>query len=62
MNENQTFVNGAEFKDDLKRLNEYYSALSEEERKTGLINFAKYPPEDTSPLGFGINIFRAGET
>jgi hypothetical protein len=42
LNENQTFVNGIEFKDELKRLNEYYSALSEEERKTGLINFAKY--------------------
>ncbi len=50
LNENQTFVNGAEFKDELKRLNEYYSTLSEEERKTGLINFAKYPPEGTSFL------------
>jgi len=28
----------------------YYSALSENERKTGLINFAKYPPDDTSFL------------
>jgi hypothetical protein len=50
LNENQTFVNGTEFKDELKRLNEYYSALSEDELKTGLINFAKYPPEDTSFL------------
>jgi hypothetical protein len=50
LNENQTFVNGTEFKDELKRLNEYYSALSEQERKTGLINFAKYPPEDTTFL------------
>jgi hypothetical protein len=50
LNENQTFVNGREFKDDLKRLNEYYSALPEEELKTGLINFAKYPPDDTSFL------------
>jgi hypothetical protein len=50
LNENQTFVNGTEFKDDLKRLNEYYSGLSEEELKTGLINFAKYPPDDTSFL------------
>jgi hypothetical protein len=50
LNENQTFVNGTEFKDELKRLNEYYSALSEDERKAGLINFAKYPPEDTSFL------------
>ena len=50
LDENQTFVNGVEFKEDLKRLNEYYSTLSEEELKTGLINFATYPPEDTSFL------------
>lgn len=50
MNENQTFVNGTEFKSELRLLNEYYSALSEEELKTGLINFAKYPPDDTSFL------------
>lgn len=50
LKENQTFVNGTEFKDELKRLNEYYSALSREEQKTGLINFAKYPPDDTSFL------------
>jgi len=41
MNDNQTFVNGTEFKSELKRLNEYHSALSENERKTGSINFAK---------------------
>jgi len=50
LNENQTFVNGAEFKEELNRLNEYYSALPEEDQKTGLINFAKYPPDDTSFL------------
>ena len=50
LNEDQTFVNGAEFKEDLRRLNEYYSALSEENLKTGLINFAKHPPDDTSFL------------
>ena len=50
LNEKQTFVNGADFKDDLKRLNEYYSALPEEELKTGLITFAKDPPDDTSFL------------
>jgi len=38
LNENQTFVNGVEFKEELKRLNEYYSALPEEDKKTGLIN------------------------
>jgi len=42
----QTFVNGVEFKEDLKNLNGYYSALSEEVLKTGLISFAAFPPED----------------
>jgi hypothetical protein len=46
----QTFVNGTEFKEELKRLVEHYSALPEAERRTGLINFAKYPPDDQSFL------------
>jgi len=46
----QTFVNGAEFKDELKKLNEYYSALPEAVLKTGLINFAATPPDDTTFL------------
>jgi hypothetical protein len=46
----QTFVNGTEFKEELKRLVEHYSALPEEERKTGLINFARFPPDDQSFL------------
>ena len=50
LNDNQTFVNGIDLKDDLKRLNEHYSSFSEEELKTGLGNFAKYPPDDTSFL------------
>ena len=29
---------------------EYYSALSEEKLKTGLVNLAKHPPDDTSFL------------
>jgi hypothetical protein len=44
---NQTFVNGIDFKEDLKKLNAYYSALPEDALKTGLINFAAFPPEDT---------------
>lgn len=46
----QTFVNGAEFKEELKRLVDYYSALPEDVLRTGLINYAKYPPEDASFL------------
>jgi hypothetical protein len=43
----QDFVNGIDFKEDLKKLNARYSALPEEVLKTGLINFAAFPPEDT---------------
>ena len=43
----QDFVNGIDFKEDLKKLNALYSALPEEVLKTGLINFAAFPPEDT---------------
>jgi hypothetical protein len=47
---NQTFVHGLELKEDLQRLVEYYSALPEEVVNTGLINFAAYPPDDTTFL------------
>jgi len=46
----QTFVHGTDFKDELKKLNEYYSALPEAVLKTGLINFAATPPDDTTFL------------
>jgi hypothetical protein len=46
----QSFVNGIDLKEDLKRLNALYSALPEEVLKTGLSNFANVPPEDTSYL------------
>jgi hypothetical protein len=35
LNDNQTFVNGIEFNNEPKPLNEYYSALSENKRKLG---------------------------
>ena len=44
----QDFVNGIEFKEDLKKLNALCSALPDEVLRTGLINFAAFPPEDTS--------------
>ena len=47
LNPMQDFINGNDFKEDLKKLNALYSALSEEELNTGLINFAAYPPEST---------------
>jgi len=41
---NQTFVKGADFKDGLARLDQHYSALSEETKQRGAFSFAKYPP------------------
>jgi len=46
----QTFVNGRELKEDLKRLVAHYEALPEDVLKTGLIHFAAYPPDDTGFL------------
>jgi len=46
----QTFVNGAELKEDLKRLVAHYEALPEDVLKTGLIHFAAYPPDDAEFL------------
>ncbi len=42
----QTFVHGIEFKEDLTKLDTHYSALPDEVLKTGLINFARTPPDD----------------
>ena len=44
---NQTFVNGIELKEDLRKLDAHYSSLPTETLKTGLNHFANYPPEDT---------------
>jgi len=46
----QTFVNGSELKEDLKRLVAHYEALPEDVLKTGLIHFAAYPPDDAGLL------------
>jgi len=46
----QTFVNGTELKEDLKRLAAHYEGLPEDLLKTGLIHFAAYPPDDTGFL------------
>lgn len=44
----QTFVNGAELKEDLAKLVARYESLPEEVLKTGLIHFAAHPPEDAA--------------
>jgi hypothetical protein len=46
----QTFVNGIDLKDDLKRLNNHYTALPPEILKTGLSSFAHVPPGDVTYL------------
>jgi hypothetical protein len=50
LNPRQTFVNGADFKEDLKKLDAYYTAQPDEVLRTGLINFAATPPDDASFL------------
>jgi len=50
LNPRQTFVNGEEMKQDLARLVELYSSMPDEVLRTGLFNFARTPPEDTSYL------------
>lgn len=44
----QTFVHGDELKADLKNLNDLYSALPDEIRRSGLDGFARHPPQDTA--------------
>lgn len=46
----QTFVNGVDFKADLKKLDEHYSALPEETKNRGVVSFAFIPPADDSFL------------
>jgi len=46
----QTFVDAAELKADLQKLDAYYWALPEEVKKTGFHKFAKHPPLDDSFL------------
>jgi len=50
MRDDQTFVRGQDLKADLRKLDDYYSALSEEEKRTGFHKFADCPPEDTAFL------------
>jgi hypothetical protein len=46
----QTFVNGSDLKEDLKKLDERYSALDESEFKAGTTSFARHPPDDRTFL------------
>lgn len=46
----QSFVHGDDLKADLKKLDLYYDALPDEEKKKGVYSFAAYPPDDDSYL------------
>lgn len=46
MREDQEFVWGPDLKADLKKLNDYYSALPDETKKRGVMSFAGSPPKE----------------
>jgi hypothetical protein len=46
MNDDQVFVDGQDFKNAMKWLDDHYSKLPEEIKKQGLMKFASYPPEE----------------
>jgi hypothetical protein len=50
MRPDQSFVAGEDFKNDLARLDQYYSTFSEEIKSRGVVSFAFTPPNDTSFL------------
>ena len=50
LRDQQVFVNGANLKADLGRLDDHYSAFAEEVKSRGLFSFALYPPTDSSFL------------
>ncbi len=46
---NQSYIAGNDLKEDLKKLDEYYSSFPEEiKEKLGLFGIASFPPDDTS--------------
>jgi hypothetical protein len=46
----QTYVQGHLLKADLKRIDEYFSALPEEVKRRGIMKFAHYPPDEKTLL------------
>ncbi len=50
LEKDQVFVWGPDMKSDLKKINEYYSKFSQEEKDKGLFSLAPYPPEDIETL------------
>lgn len=50
MEAGQSFVNGQELKEDLRKLNEHYSKLPDEIKIRGVFEYTTYPPEDQDTL------------
>jgi len=46
----QTFIEGSALKTDLARIDQHYSSLPDSAKNQGILEFAYYPPEDTSFL------------
>jgi hypothetical protein len=50
MRNDQTFVDAADFKADLQKLDAHYSRLPDDVKNSGFYKFAQYPPADSSFL------------
>ncbi|WP_216842980.1 hypothetical protein [Granulicella sp. S190] len=50
LKDHQIFLPGDELKAEMKKLNNHYSSLPQEVLDRGMMNFAKFPPEDTGFL------------
>lgn len=50
LRENQTFLSGEEFKNDLSKLNSHFDSLPDEIKERGVVTFATIPPDDDSFL------------
>ncbi len=50
MRQDQAFINGSDLKNELKRLDEYYSKFSEEVKARGLFSLAPCPPDEIDSL------------
>jgi hypothetical protein len=50
MRSDQIFIKGEDLKNDLAKLDQHYSALSDEVKNRGVVSFASIPPDDLSFL------------
>ncbi len=50
LGEKQTFIKGSDLKQEMKKLDQHYSALDPSELAKGMTEFARHPPDDTSFL------------